>query len=87
MVFSDGILMEEIAISKFKATCLSVIQQVVKTKRPVRVTRFGVPVAEIVPPSVTKRPANWLGSRAGTGEILGDIIEPACDPGDWDVLR
>lgn len=79
--------MEEIAISKFKATCLAVMEQVGKTKRPVRVTRFGVPVAEIVPPSVPKRPANWLGSMAGTGKILGDIIAPATDPDDWEVLR
>lgn len=79
--------MEEIAISKFKATCLAVMEQVGKTKRPVRVTRFGVPVAEIVPPSVPQRPANWLGSMAGTGKILGDIIAPATDPDDWEVLR
>lgn len=79
--------MEEIAISKFKATCLAVMEQVGRTKRPVRVTRFGVPVAEIVPPSVPQRPANWLGSMAGTGKILGDIIAPATDPDDWEVLR
>jgi predicted nucleic acid-binding protein len=30
--------MEEIAISKFKATCLSVLEQVRKTKKPILVT-------------------------------------------------
>lgn len=78
--------MEEIAISKFKATCLSVLEQVRKTRNPVLVTRFGKPVAEIVPPSPPKRPANWLGSMAGTGKILGDIVSPAADLYEWGVL-
>ena len=42
--------MEEIAISKFKATCLAVLERVRKTGEPVRVTRFGQVVAEVVPP-------------------------------------
>jgi prevent-host-death family protein len=79
--------MEEIAISRFKATCLAVLENVRKTKRPVRITRFGKPVAEVVPPSVRPAPANWLGCMAGTGTILGDIVLPASDESDWDVLR
>ena len=35
--------MEEIAISKFKATCLSVLENVRKTGKTVLVTRFGEP--------------------------------------------
>ena len=42
------IYMEEIAISKFKATCLAVMERVRRTRQPVLVTRFGEPVAEIV---------------------------------------
>jgi prevent-host-death family protein len=79
--------MEEIAISKFKATCLSVLENVRKTRKPVRITRFGKPVAEIVPPSASARPETWLGSMAGTARILGDIISPASDEEDWDALR
>ena len=44
--------MREIAISQFKATCLAVLEDVRRTRRPVRVTRFGKPVAEVIPPSV-----------------------------------
>src|ERR1700720_3421386 len=47
--------MKEMPISKFKATCLAVLEQVRKTKRPVRITRFGKPVAEVVPPSAEPR--------------------------------
>jgi antitoxin (DNA-binding transcriptional repressor) of toxin-antitoxin stability system len=79
--------MEEIAISKFKATCLSVLERVHKTRKPVLVTRFGQPVAEVAPPSVPDRPANWLGSMTGTGRIVGDIVSPASDSEDWEALR
>jgi prevent-host-death family protein len=79
--------MEQIAISKFKATCLAVLERVNRTRQPVLVTRFGVPVAEIVPPPPPERPASWLGRMAGTGRIAGDIIAPASDEEDWDALR
>jgi prevent-host-death family protein len=67
--------MREIAISKFKATCLAVLEDVRRTGAPVRVTRFGKPVAEIVPP----RPviaASWLGCMKDSIEISGDISGP-----------
>lgn len=79
--------MEEIAISKFKATCLAVLERVRKTRKPIRVTRFGQPVADVMPPAPAKRPKKWLGSLAGTMRIEGDIISPACDEEDWEALR
>jgi prevent-host-death family protein len=78
--------MKEIAISEFKAKCLAILDQVQKTKHPVRITRFGKPVAEIVPPSL-KAAKDWLDSMKGEIEILGDVISPASDPEDWEVLR
>ncbi len=78
--------MEEIAISKFKTTCLAVLERVRRTRKPVLVTRFGEPVAEVVPPSVPKRPERWLGSLKGTGQIRGDIVSPARDARDWEAL-
>ena len=79
--------MEEIAISKFKATCLEVLERVRRTGKPVLVTRFGKPVAEVVPPRATKRPKHWLGSMAGTMRITGDIVSPASDESDWEALK
>jgi prevent-host-death family protein len=67
--------MKEIAATKFKATCLAVVEDVRKTRRPVRITRFGKPVAEIVPVEPEK-PKSWLGCMAGTMEIVGDIVGP-----------
>jgi prevent-host-death family protein len=78
--------MKEVAISEFKAKCLALLHQVQKTKKPIRVTRFGKPVAEIVPPSRAVQ-ANWLGSMKHTIEIVGDIVSPANDENEWQVLR
>jgi antitoxin (DNA-binding transcriptional repressor) of toxin-antitoxin stability system len=77
---------EEIAISKFKATCLSVLEAVRKTGKTVLVTRFGEPMAEVVPPRKPSKPKRWLGCRAGTGQIIGDIVSPASAEADWDAL-
>jgi len=79
--------METIAISRFKATCLAVLERVRRTGEPVLVTRFGEPVAEVVPPPAPPRPAKWLGSMKDRGEILGDIVSPATSEDEWDVLR
>ena len=59
--------MEQITISKFKATCLAVLK---------RVHKRVVSVAEIKPPPAADTDA-WLGSMAGTVEIVGDIVSPA----------
>ena len=79
--------MEEIQISKFKATCLAVLERVGKTRAPVLVTRFGKPVAQIVPPPPAAAEQGWLGGMRERTKIVGDIVSPASDPADWDVLR
>lgn len=78
--------MEQIAISKFKATCLAVLERVRRTGKPVQVTRFGRPVAEVVPPSPAERDAGWLGAMRGTGRIVGDIVGPISED-DWEAER
>ncbi len=79
--------MKEVAISVFKAKCLGILEEVRKTRKPVRVTRFGKPVAEVIPPPLEKRPENWLGCMRGTGRILGDIVSPVSDENDWEAAR
>jgi prevent-host-death family protein len=78
--------MKEIAISEFKAKCLALLDQVQKTKKPIRVTRFGKPIAEVVPPSPAPA-SDWIGSMKGRIEILGDIVSPANEESDWEALR
>ncbi len=79
--------MEEIAISEFKAKCLALLERARRTKKPIRVTRFGKPVAEIVPPSPIAEAEGWLGSMADTSEIVGDIVSPVIVEDDLKAMR
>ncbi len=60
-------------ISRFKATCLATLERVRKTGIPLRVTRFGQPVADIIPPAPEPASSSWLGSMQGTATIVGEI--------------
>jgi prevent-host-death family protein len=79
--------MQEIAISEFKAKCLAILERVRSTQKPIRITRHGKPVAEVIPPTAIEDRAAWIGSMKGTFEILGDIVSPANDESEWEVLR
>lgn len=79
--------MESISISVFKATCLAVLHKVQTTGEPVLVTRRGVPIAEVFPPSPAVGEVRKLGVLADRGWILGDIVTEVSDPSDWEVLR
>lgn len=74
--------MEAMDISRFKATCVAALARVGKTGQPILVTRFGKPVAQVSPPPKRR----WLGVLRDEGTILGDLIEPASSPDDWEVL-
>ena len=89
MVIDHGInwSMKEVAISEFKAKCLGILEEVRKTRKPIRVTRFGEPVAEVVPPTAEKTKGRRLGSMAGSMKILGDIVGPTGSLDDWDAWR
>jgi prevent-host-death family protein len=79
--------MKEIAISEFKAKCLGLLEEVRKTRKPIRVTRFGKPVAEVIPPSPEKPSGRRLGTMVGTGTILGDIVGPTGSWDEWEASR
>jgi prevent-host-death family protein len=80
--------MEEIIpISTFKATCLALLDKVKKTGKPILVTRKGEPIAQVIPPPLPKKSVSWLGSFKSSGKIVGDIISPASEEGDWEILR
>jgi prevent-host-death family protein len=68
--------MDSMPISKFKARCLAVLETVRRTGRPLRVTRFGRPVADIVAPAPVEVARRVLGAMAGRGRVVGDIISP-----------
>jgi antitoxin (DNA-binding transcriptional repressor) of toxin-antitoxin stability system len=78
--------MNTLPVSRFKATCLAVLQQVKRTRRPVLITRFGEPVAEVVPPPAPTPGPDWLGAMAGRVRISGDIVGPVVEPRDWAAM-
>jgi prevent-host-death family protein len=78
---------ESIPVSKFKATCLAVLQRVRRTGRSVVITRFGQPVAEVVPPQRRVSKSDWLGGMAGRVKITGDIVGPVIDAETWDAFK
>lgn len=79
--------MDEIAVSKFKATCLAALARVRRTGRPLRVTRFGKPLADVVPAVQRPKGRAWLGAMKGRGRITGDLVPPVAPAGAWDLPR
>ena len=78
--------MTTLAISKFKATCLEVLERVRKTGKPVLVTRRGTPVAQVVPPPApSRRSRTSFGCMAGTAREVDDIVRPL-PASDWEAL-
>jgi len=59
----------------------------VEQGKEITITRRGKPVAEVVPPTAVMDRKAWFDSMKGTVEILGDIISPANDEDEWEVLR
>src|SRR5277367_4537603 len=78
--------MKEIPISEFRVKCSAFLKLVQKTKKPICITRFGKPVAEIIP-LPPKRSTPWIGSMKGQIEIIGDIVAPAVEESEWEALR
>lgn len=79
--------MDEIAVSKFKATCLAALDRVRRTGRPLRVTRFGKPLADVVPPQVSRTTTSWIGAMRGRGRLADDLVTPVEGADAWGLPR
>jgi prevent-host-death family protein len=80
------VAMTEVSISEFKAKCLRLIEQVHKTRQPLRITRHGRPVAEVIPAGPDRK-RKFLGDMVGTAEIVGDIVSPIIDLDEIEAYR
>jgi prevent-host-death family protein len=78
---------QEIAISEFKAKCLSLLEEVSKTKTPLRITRRGKPLADVIPASPEAEERSWIGSMSGSIEIVGEIVSPVIEIEDIEALK
>lgn len=79
--------MREIAISEFKSKCFSLLEEVNKTKTPLRVTRRGRPLADVLPASPDVEERAWIGSMSGIMKISGDMISPVIDMPEIEASR
>ena len=77
--------MKQMPAGKFKARCLSVMDDVNATGEPVIITKRGTPVAKIVP--VTSKKQSLFGFMVGQFRIVGDIESPAMSLQEWEVMR
>ena len=78
--------MKTIAVSKFKATCLALLEKVMRTGQPLLITKQGKPLAQVVPPPPTQKKISWLGSCSNTAKIVGDVTKPVAPEKEWNVL-
>lgn len=77
--------MKEVQISTFKAECLSLLDEVSRTKEGLTVTRHGKPLV-VINPIENKKSREGFGIAKGKIKIKEDIVEPATDLSDWEVL-
>jgi prevent-host-death family protein len=68
---------------EFKAKCLKMIDEVAQKRKPLVITKFGKPVAQVIPMPAKQR--DIVGSMKGSGVILGDIISPI--DVEWDAMK
>lgn len=77
--------MKTIAAGKFKAHCLSMIEEVNATREPVLITKRGKPMAKLV--AADKNADDFIGRLEGIIQIVGDIESPVTPLEDWDALK
>jgi len=74
--------MATIPASEFKAKCLQLLDEVARTREPLIVTKFGEPVAQLVPMAPKTK---LFGALKGSVVYEGDIISPV--ENEWEAAQ
>jgi prevent-host-death family protein len=77
--------MRTLPAGEFKQTCLRLLDEVGESGEPIVITKRGKPVAQLAPLGQGPR-EDWRGAMRNQTEILGDIVAPAVEPDEWEVL-
>jgi len=77
--------MKTIAAGVFKAKCLKILDEVGNGHESYVITKRGKPVAELVP--LRRDVEDDMAFLRKTLVFENDIVAPALDPGEWEVLR
>ena len=77
-------LPEAMPAGEFKAKCLAIMDRVAETGGQVIITKYGHPVAALVPcpPTLADMPELW-GSCRGEISVNSDLTEPTGTEEDW----
>jgi prevent-host-death family protein len=73
--------MTDVSISDFRENCSRLIKQLARTKKTLRITLRGRPVAEVTSLQ-NDRKRFVVGDMVGTAEIVGDIVSPVIAVGE-----
>jgi prevent-host-death family protein len=71
--------------SQFKTHCLSVIDEVHSRREEVVITKYGKPIARLVP--LNDKLDSIFGFMQGKAKIVGDIVSPIFPEDNWDSER
>lgn len=75
--------MKKMSAARFKAQCLSVMDDVMETGQSIIVTKRGKPVVKVSRVGEDQKPL--IGRLVGIVEVTGDLLEPAVPPEDWEL--
>ena len=78
--------MKSVAVSEFKAHCLSLLDDVARTGEPLLVTKRGKPLARVTSSGnvAVARPQDTL---RGSVSYEGDLLAPVVPPETWNAVR
>ena len=66
----------EIAAGQFKAQCLKLMDRVQQNNEEIIITKYGTPVARLVPIEQTSNQDSIVGWMRGSVQVTGDIVAP-----------
>jgi prevent-host-death family protein len=78
--------MREIGAGEFKQRCLQLLDEVGVSGEPIIITKRGRPVAQLTSVG-PERDDDRRGAMRDQTAILGDVVSPAVEPEEWEVLR
>jgi prevent-host-death family protein len=78
--------MSEMGAARFKAHCLQVMETVRRTRRPVTITKRGVPVARLVP-AEPREAKSIFGYMADKTAFVDDVDRPAWTEEEWKAFE
>ena len=77
--------MKKMPAGSFKTHCLAVMDEVQAKRESVVITKYGKPVAKLVP--VNGEADDIYNFLAGKGSITGDVVSPALTTEEWGDLN